>query len=600
MAHTGISEWRWLWQEVSPFVRYQAASLLCILSASFVSLVDPLIMKWLIDDLLPHKRLSALPIAAGLFFAVYVGRLVLSSLGSLITFFAVQRLTYGLRVRLLDHLQALASPFYAEHPVGDLVQRLERDVDAVGDLGADVVPSIVRMMVMSIFTVSTMLILDWRLTSLVVPLLPLFVFVRHRYRNILRRVSDQVREAMGRQSSLLNEILTGVLQIQLLGAERRLSRRYARLNLRTMRVNMVRRRTELYFTLFSMSIIALGMSLIIGIGGARVIYGGLTAGSLVAFYSYIGYLFSPLNTAVELYARLNRVRASIRRLQAIENTPSVIIDAPDAVPLVDPPRRVVVGDITFGYAPGKPVLHGLNFAAQSGERVAIVGESGCGKSSLLKLLPRLYDVNTGSVTIDGFDVRHLQLKSLRRTISVVPQDPVLLQGTLRDNLLHARPTASRADLARVAWLACLTEVVDRLPGGWDAPLGPMGAGLSGGEKQRVAIARALLQERPIVILDEATSALDPPTEQRLLAHLTAWCAGRIVVVVTHRLSAACWADRIVVLSRGQLVEQGSHDTLFRPGTYYYQLWQRQSDAGLPEPDPELNRAGTRLEPTSAR
>lgn len=352
--------------------------------------------------------------AAGLFFAVYLGWLVRSSGGNVITFFAAQRLTYRLRVRLLDHLEALSCGFYAD----------AADADRV-------------------------------------PLLPLFVFVRHRYRMILRRVSDDVREAMGRQSRVLNEILTGVTQIQLLGAERRVSRRYARLN-----------------------------------------------------------------------------------------------------------------------------------------RVAIVGASGCGTSSRLKLMPRVYDVKEGSVTIDTMDVRRGQLRSLRRAISVVPQEPVLLQGTLRDNLRHARRTASRADLARVAQAACRMEVVDRLPGGWDAPLGPMGAGLSGGEKQRVGIARALLHDRPIMILDEATSALDPPTEQRLLAHLDAWCTGRIVVVVTHRLSAACWADRIIVLSRGQLVEQGNHDTLFRPGTRYHKLWQRQSDDdGL---SAAASRAGTRLEPTSAR
>jgi ABC-type multidrug transport system fused ATPase/permease subunit len=445
--------------------------------------------------------------------------------------------------------------------------------------------------------VTTMLILDWRLTSLIVPLLPLFVFIRHRYRSKLRRVSDDVREAMGRQSSLLNEILTGVTQIQLLGAERRVSRRYARLNLRTMRVNTQRRWAELNFTLFSMSVIALGMALIVGVGGTRVIVGGLTAGSLVAFYSYIGYLFSPLNMAVELYARLNRVRASIRRLQAIEETTGVIEDAPDAVPIAARPQTITFTNVKFAYRSDQLSLRGIDVALRSGERVAIVGESGCGKSSLLKLIPRLYDVKAGSVTIDTLDVRGAQVRSLRRAISFVPQEPILLQGTLRDNLLHALPTASRADLAHVAEIACLTEVVDRLPGGWDAPLGPMGAGLSGGERQRVAIARALLQERPIMILDEATSALDPPTEQRLLAHLHAWCTGRIVVVVTHRLSAACWADRIIVLSRGQLVEQGSHDTLFRPGTHYFQLWQRQSHDGLPA---AASRAGARLEPTSAR
>jgi ABC-type multidrug transport system fused ATPase/permease subunit len=268
------------------------------------------------------------------------------------------------------------------------------------------------------------------------------------------------------------------------------------------------------------------------------------------------------------------------------------------VPIVATPETITFRQVRFAYGSHAPALRGVDISMRSGERVAIVGESGCGKSSLLKLIPRLYDVKAGSVTIDTLDVRRAQLRSLRRAISFVPQEPILLQGTLRDNLLHARPTASRADLARVAQAACLTEVVDRLPLGWDAPLGPMGAGLSGGEKQRVAVARALLQDRPIMILDEATSALDPPTEQRLLAHLDAWCTGRIVVVVTHRLSAACWADRIIVLSRGQLVEQGSHDTLFRPGTHYHKLWQRQSDDdGLPA---AASRAGTRLEPTSAR
>lgn len=584
MVHTETSEWRWLWQEVTPFVRYQAVSLLCILSGSFVSLAHPLIMKWLIDDLLPSKAWHLLPLATGLFFAIYVGNVALSSVGTRVAFFGVQRLKFSLRRRLLAHMQTLSATFYGQRPVGDLVQRLERDVDQVGEFGNEFIPTLVRMAITTVFTVVTMVWLDWRLTCLVLPLLPLFVIVRERFRPLLRDSADTARAASGHQSSLLNEILTGAMQIQLLGAEARMERRYVRLNLRTMRALADQQRHQIWFSLLSMAIIAADMALVIGVGSARVMSGALSTGSLVAFYSYISFLFSPLTIAVGLYARLNQVRASLARLREIERTPLVIADAPDAVALTATPRELAGTGLGFAYdEENGSALEDVSFSARAGERVAILGASGCGKSTLLKLVARLYDPRDGRILVDGQDIRALHVRSLRRAISFVPQDPVLWQGTLRDNLLHAQPTATRADLDRVARLACLTDVLDRLPAGWDTELGPMGAGLSGGERQRVAIARALLQNRPIVIFDEATSALDVFTERQLLARIERWCSERIVVMVTHRLSAAGWANRLLVLDRGLLVEQGTHDTLFHPGTRYFELWQREPDT-LPDGD----------------
>ncbi len=230
--------------------------------------------------------------------------------------------------------------------------------------------------------------------------------------------------------------------------------------------------------------------------------------------------------------------------------------------------------VDAGKSVGMSTLRGIDFDARVGERVAVVGESGCGKSSLLKLIPRLYDASGGRIEIDGRDVRALRLRDLRRAVSFVPQDPILFHGTLYDNLRHGSPSATRHDMARAAWIACLTDVVSRLPNGWDTQLGPMGVGLSGGEKQRVAITRALLQRRPILILDEATSALDAPTEHRILSRLERWCTDRIVIIVSHRLSAARWATRVVVMHRGEIVEDGTHDSLYRPGTHYHALWQR--------------------------
>lgn len=546
------SEWSWLWREVRPFWGYQAANLCCIFAFSALMMCVPLLMRWVIDDILPSRRWGALLIASILFFVLYVGRVLLSASGSLINKIGVQRVVFNLRTRLLERLQSLPAVFHGRHPVGELVQRLERDVTLVGDLGLDVIPSATRMIVETAMTLAAMAFLDWKLAMLVAPLMPIFFYIQRRYRFLLRRRAEEVREASGRQSSLLNEILRGVIQLQLLGAERRLLRRYAHLNLVTMKGQIGQRKQELVYTVVEMSIIAVATAVIIGYGGSRVIEGTLTAGTLVAFYTYIGNIFAPMHDAVELNSRIQRVHASIRRLIALEQEPSAIQDAPEALPLPHPPRVLKCRNASFEYAPGKEALRNVDFEARAGERIALVGESGGGKSTLLKLFARLYDPDEGSIEIDGRDIRGVQLRSLRQTISFVPQDPILFQGTVRDNLRHGCPSATPDEIAVASWVACFDSVVERLPKNLDTELGPMGDGLSGGERQRLAIARALLQHRPVLILDEATSALDPTTEQTLLSRLERWCDGRIVITASHRLSNAEWADRIVVINRGMI------------------------------------------------
>ncbi len=622
------SEWRWLWRQIRPFIRYEIGSLVLMLLASAVGLTSPLLMRWLIDDILPHQRWGALIVATFLFFGVSIGRSALSSASGMVGSLGVMQCAFQLRRRLLAHLVGLPAAFYASHPVGDLVQRAESDVSLVSDLGSDLLPAVVNMVVQTVMTISIMVFLDWRLTLIALPLAPLFEWLRHRYRTILKKNSESVREASGQQSNLLNELLTGITQIQLLGAERRVARRYTRLNLRSLKARWDQRWNELMFTFSAMTVISLGSALILGYGGARVLRGELTAGSLVAFYSYIGGIFSPLSMATELYARINRVRASVRRLLEVEEAPNEIRDRDDAMPLIEKPQLLVCTGVTFRYrtadveqpddgnahngnaheAKGndsksndsnsnrknnagevdvdvdRPTLDNADFDARIGERVAIVGASGCGKSSLLKLLPRLYDADAGRIEIDGTDVRALQLRTLRQAISFVPQEPILFRGTLRDNLRHGCPSATQQDIDRAIRIACLTDVIARLPDGLNSELGPMGSGLSGGEKQRVAIARAILQDRPILILDEATSALDARTEFRLLARLAPWCKRRIVIVVSHRMSASRWADRVVVFDNGHVIEDGSHDALYQPGTFYFDLWDHNSASLSNDPE----------------
>jgi ABC-type multidrug transport system fused ATPase/permease subunit len=566
-------EWAWLWREMRPYAWYQLASLACIITSTSVGLIQPLLVKWLVDEILPNRRWGALGVLTGLLLACGIGRSLLMSLGQLVSMLAVKRMTFRTRLRFTRHVLSLSPEFHARNPVGDVQQRLERDVALVGDLGSDVLPSIVRVVVETSLALAVMTYLDWRLTSITVPLVVLFGYVRQRYRLVLQKGAENVREANGRESSLLQEMLTGVTQIQVLGAERRLLRSYARLGLRTARREVVQRKHELMFTTLSMSIIGIGVAVIVGYGGVRVFLGGLSLGGLVAFYGYIGTIFSPMSLAVGLYAQVIRVRASVRRLMDIEQAPQVVADCPDPLPVAETPREIACVDVSFGYAPGQHVLRRVRFRARAGERIAIVGESGCGKSSLLRLFPRLYEPREGTVLLDGCDVRALPLGGLRRVISYVPQDPVLFQGTLLQNLRFAQPNATREEIEHAAWTACLTDVVDRLPLRWDTELGPMGSGLSGGEKQRLAITRALLQRRPILVLDEAASALDSATEHKLLSRLESWSASRIVIFVSHRLATAQWADRVVVLRRGEIVEDGHHDILYRPDTHYGALWR---------------------------
>jgi ABC-type multidrug transport system fused ATPase/permease subunit len=568
-------EWAWLWKESKPFARYQLGGLLCITGASAVGLVQPLLMKWLIDDvLLPNGWWwGTLAIVTGLFLLAGIGRSALSSLGTLVNMLGVRRMTFHMHMRLVRHVQSLSADFHARHPVGDQLQRLERDVTVVGEFASEALPSLAQIVVGTSMAVAAMFYLDWHLSSVILPLLPVFAYARHRYRTVLRQCAEDVRSASGRQSSLLQEMLTGAVQIQLLGAERRLAREYRRVSLKTVQQQIGQKKSELMYSTLSVSIIAVATAAIVGYGGVRVRDGSLSLGGLVAFYGYIGSIFSPMNVAVGLFSRVIRMHASVRRLIELEQTPDVVRDAPDATPLTAPPRVLACRQITFDYVPDKPILRRVHFAARAGERVTLVGESGSGKSSLIKLVARLHDPVGGAIELDGRDIRSISLESLRRAISFVPQDPVLFQGTLRANLRYARPGATLDELNHAAWIASLTEVIDRLPHGWDTELGAMGAGLSGGERQRVAIARAVLQERPIFVLDEAFSALDGAAERRLLSRLENWAAGRILILVSHRLATAQWGDRVVVLRRGQIVEDASHEALDREGTHYRTLWR---------------------------
>jgi ABC-type multidrug transport system fused ATPase/permease subunit len=555
-------EIKWLASQVRPFLRLHLGSYFCIVITSILVLVDPLIVRRLIDDVIPHRRVSWLPLVAAAFFLTYLGRLGFDSLAGMLNFRAVQKMTFRSRLSLLRHLQRLSAEYHDNRPLGDTLHRLQVDVDQVGTLSGEVIPSMLRMVTVFTLVMTTMLILNYRLTVIVLPLIPVFILVRRRFHNRLRQVSDSVQEQSGKMIGFLEEHLSSIVQVQLLSCEQREARRFAHLSGGAVRAQIKRRGTELLFSSFLYLIIVTGMAGVLCYGGYQVMMGSLTAGGLVAFYGYTMQLFIPLYGVMDIYSKLQRAGASVRRLMEITEAELILRDRPGALALEpNASGAIELRDVSFSYYPDRPVLSEISLRVNPGERVALAGTSGNGKSTIARLVARLYDARAGTVLVEGLDVRNITLKSLRSSVIFVPQDPVLFDVTLRENLLYGNAEATQDELDKVTRLAQLESLIHRLPNGWDEPLGPRGNRLSGGERQRVALARALLQRPRILILDECTSALDALTEKCLLNGLDGYLQNVTTLIISHRPYPTQWANRVVHLDYGQIIEEDTRDAI---------------------------------------
>ncbi len=554
-------------------------------------LLDPLLIKWLIDKVLPLKDLRLLLFAAAAFFGIYVCRLGFSALAGLVSFKTVQELAFRIRLGILEQMNRLSADYHETTPVGEKLYRMEQDVDQVAELGSSLVPYVLQTMFNTLFVVGTMFLLDFRLSCLLLPLLPLFFVFRRYFESRLREASGIAQQQSSQESSFLQEHLTCLIQIQLLHQETSQTKAFlARGGARVKALNN-RNWVEICFRTCYMAVIAFGTIAILGFGGYEVLAGILTIGGLVAFYSYLARLFDPLNAAVDIYSRFNRLNTSIGRIvEVIEMIPSVP-ERPNAVRLPSPLRgHLEMEGISFSYRNGQSVLEGLDLKLEAGEKVALVGVSGSGKSTIAKLIARLYDVNEGTVSVDGIDVRNVRLESLRTKVCYLMQDAILFDRTLKENLLLGKPTATNAELVGALEIADLGQLLERLPKGWDTSIGPRGNALSGGERQRLALARAVLQDPCLLLLDESTSALDLPSERRVFINLVERFPHRTMVFVSHRISALKWVDRVVVLNRGVIEEQGAHDKLIRNGGLYAHLHNTVGTSG-PEPAIATNKNG---------
>jgi ABC-type multidrug transport system fused ATPase/permease subunit len=534
------------------------ASFLSITAGSLVALTSPLLVKWLIDSIIPQKRMGLLIVAVALIFLSNQGRVFLSSFGGYIISSASQKMALTLRISLLRHLDALSADYYDETPVGKVMYPLKEPVEEIAYFGSDLFPAILRMLLTTSFAVTAMAALSPPLTLAVLPLIPFFLLTRQYFRTKLTANANSAQNDRLAWSNFLEEHLSSVIPIQLLGQEKRQERRAFRLLARSFRSQQRLYGTAAWFTISSSLAIVLAMSAVIGYGGKSVLAGTLSVGSLVAFYGFVTQLFDPLSGASELYARAQKTFASIRQVQAaLSLRPSIT----DAVPPIILSRRhstdIEFVGVEFGYSRNKSLLRIKSLRISAGERVAIAGENGAGKSTLAKLTARLYDPISGTVRLGGEDLRKVHLRSLRQRVSYLPRDPVLFDGTIASNLHFVRSTASEQDLEEAIGLAGLSRLIGSLPNGMMQRIGPDGCQLSGGERQRLALARAFLQEPRILILDEATSCLDPAAEETILRHLCHRLSPSTFIVISHRSTTFSEFGRHLFLSGGRIIGDGN-------------------------------------------
>ena len=566
----------WLWKGLKPYAGRVSIGLIAALLGGAAATLDPLLMRHLIDVTLPQKSAVGSLLTVLLIALCFVGRSGLAGIGGLISFRVAQLLAQDLRVELLDHMTRLSADWHERTFLGEKLSRIEQDVEQISQFGADIANSVVRAVIFFIANLAIMFALNWRMTLSVLPLLPIFLLVRARFREAIQSRADESRAQVGRASGRIAEHLAAVPQIQILGAERRRVSRAIEGWVNALSAQWAQRRTEVAFSVAVTSVLAFAILIVLGLGAHEYLVGVLSLGGLVAFYAYVTRIFEPVSTAMELYSRTQRMMASARRIrEVLDAVPGV----PDKGTVKDVPfpwtSGIVCSGVSFAYSE-EMVLQAVDLKIGTRERVALIGKSGSGKSTLSRILSRMADPTSGDVFIEGRSISEYTLNALRRAVCYVPQQPVLFSGTIRENLLDANPAASQDEIDEVVRAAQLTPVVSRLPDGLSTVLGPDAAGLSGGERQRLALARALLRRSSVLVLDESTSALDLPTEEAVFRAIRDLRPDMALVVISHRLRSLTWVDRIILLEAGAVVDQGTHSVLYRDSRVYRGLYDNDN------------------------
>ena len=558
-----------------PYRAMAALALVAIVAGAMLQLAPPYLMKIAIDRNIAGGDLAGLDRIAVLFLLVILGSFLFEYTQTYITQTIGQRIMFDMRMQIYEHLQRLDLRFYDRNPVGRLMTRVTTDVDVLNDLFTSGVITVFGDVFLLAGIMITMLAMNWELALVTFAVLPLIALVTQWFRRNVRESYRTVRTWIARINAYLQEHISGMSTVQLFRREARDYARFDEINRGHRDANIA---SIFYYAVFYPAIEVIGAlatSVIIWYGGGRVVQHLLTLGSLVAFVQYSQRFYRPISDISEKFNLLQAAMASSERIFTLLDTPVVIESPPAATPPAASGGHIAFERVWFAYGGEDYVLRDVSFEVRPGERVAIVGATGAGKSTIVNLLLRFYDVSRGRILVDGVDIRRMDLTDLRRLFSLVLQDVQLFSGTIATNIRLGSEAITDEQVRAAADAVHASAFIDRLPQGVDTAVAERGATLSVGQKQLLSFARALAFDPQILILDEATSSVDTETELLIRDALQVLMAGRTTVAIAHRLSTIQDMDKILVLHKGELREAGSHQQLLAQRGIYYRLYQLQ-------------------------
>jgi len=547
---------------------------LCMLAVGATTSSLAFLVKPALDEIFLKKNAEMLKLIPIAIIIIYLIKGSCSYGQTVLMNFIGQRVVTDLRNDLYNHIQRQSLSFFTKNPTGILMSRITNDVNLIQGAVSEAVTSLFKDSFTLIGLVFVIFYRDWKLAIIAVFVFPLTIYPIAKFGEKMRKVATGTQVTMGSLTSLLQETISGTRIVKAFGMEDYEGKRFAKENEDLFRLFMKSVSIRAISSPFMEFLGGLGIAVIVFYGGYQVIKGASTPGTFFSFLTALIMLYEPVKRLTNVNNTIQQgIAAAIRVFSIMDITPE-IKNRENAVNLPQIQDKIEIKNVTFSYD-GEPVLKDINLNIKSGEVVAFVGMSGGGKTTLVNLIPRFYDVAEGKILIDGYDIRNVTMQSLRGQIGIVTQQTILFNDTVRNNIAYGDIKKSDGDLIEAAKAANAYHFVKNLPKGFDTVIGEQGARLSGGERQRLSIARALLKDAPILILDEATSSLDTEAEMEVQQALENLMEGRTTLVIAHRLSTISHANRIIVIVSGEIVEEGTHDSLMMPKGEYFKLYNMQ-------------------------